>query len=423
MKASSPSPRGRIARGAVVGTAAIQASARKTRQLLAEPFKSERARELAAEQTDAEVAKILFDACTLLRGTALKLAQVLATENELIAPAFREQLAKAAYDAMPINRALVQRILKTELGDWREHFSQLSDVPFAAASLGQVHAATGHEGESLAVKIQYPGVADGISSDLSLARAVLRPTRFRTVFESCLEELRERLAEELDYQREAEHTTWFREHVRNPWVRIARVYSEHSTRRVLVSDRLPGLHLAEWLATNPSRSLREHYAQQLVELFHECVFERNAIHADPNFGNYLFANDGVLGLIDFGCVRRLDPSSSRALRLAYELHEGAPEAIQHLHSEMGVKYRDDVARPRLNTFLVSWAGWISEPYRHDSFDFANTQYFERGSVLGREARDLVHSCSGAFLYFGRAHQGLYRLLQALGVSARLRLPD
>lgn len=423
MKATSVSPRGRVARSKVVGAAALKASMQKSRQWLVEPFRNEQERQLAAKQADEEIAKILFNACTVLRGTALKLAQVLATEYELVPPAYREQFARAANDAMPINRAIVQRVIKNELGDWREHFSEFSDAPFAAASLGQVHAATGLRGEPLAVKIQYPGIADGVASDLSLARAVLTPTRWGSVFESCLEELRQRLGEELDYLLEASHTIWFREHLQNPWVRVPKVYPEHSTRHVLVTERIDGHPLAAWLATHPSYQLRKHYGQLLVDLFHECVFERQFIHADPNFGNYLFSDSGQLGLIDFGCVRRLDQAAIGTLRRVYTLDDSDPQTIERTHADMGMKYRASAPRAQLDRFLTDWSTWISAPYRSDRFDFGERAYVERGAVLEREAREMVESCDGSFLYFGRAHHGLQRLLQALGVSVCMRLPD
>jgi predicted unusual protein kinase regulating ubiquinone biosynthesis (AarF/ABC1/UbiB family) len=404
----------------VVGTAAIKASARKTGQLLAGPFRNEPDRAAAAERADEDVAKILFNACAVLRGTALKLAQVLATEYELLPPALREQFARAAHDAIPINRVVVHRIIKNELGDWRQHFREFSDVPFAAASLGQVHAATGLGGEALAVKIQYPGVAEGIHSDLSLARAVLAPTRWGTVFESCFDELRDRLDEELDYEREAEHTEWFKANVRNPLVRIPSVYREHSTRHVLVTERMPGRHLSDWLATQPSLEMRERYGQLLVDLFHECAGELNCIHADPNFGNYLFGDAGQLGVIDFGCVRRLDPAAPDTLRRVQTISCSEPDVIERMHLEMGVRYRQGTPRDRLNRFLASWSDWIFAPYRSDRFDFGDTDYFERGAALQREARELIESCDGAFLYFGRAQQGLYRMLQTLGVAVRMR---
>lgn len=422
MKGSSSCPRGPIARGAVIGAAAIRASVQRAQLVLAEPFRNEAERAHASEQTDEQIARILFDACSALRGTPLKLAQVLATEYELLPPAYREQFARAAHDAMPIDRALVRRIMKTELGDWQARFARFSDLPFAAASIGQVHEATSHTGQSLAVKIQYPGVADGIASDLRLVRAILAPTRWGRLFDSCTDELRERLSEELDYSLEAVHTQWFGERLRNPWLRVPGVIRDHSTRRVLVTERLSGQHLSAWLATSPTRDAREHYAQLLVDIFHQCVFDLQFIHADPNVGNYLFGANGQLGLIDFGCVRRLDDKAVDALRRAYAMEDSDPQAIARVHTDMGMRYRADLPGDELRKFLVNWSNWLSEPYRAERFDFGNTDFFERGSVLGHEVRRLIESCDGSFLYFGRAQQGLFRLLQTLAVSVRMPRP-
>ncbi len=422
MKNPASCPRGAIARGAVVGTAAMKASAKQAQFMVAQPFRSEQGRARAAEQTDEQIAGILFNACSALRGTPLKLAQVLATEYEMLPPAYCEQFARATHDALPIDRALVRRVIKAELGDWHAHFAEFSDVPFAAASLGQVHAASSHSGQPLAVKVQYPGVADGVASDLRLVRAVLAPTRWSQLFESCVDELRARLGEELDYMREAEHTDWFRTRLSNRWLRIPEVLRAHSTRRVLVTERLSGQHLGSWLATNPSRELREHYAQLLVDIFHQSVFELQCIHADPNEGNYLFDASGQLGLLDFGCVRRLDARAIDALRRAHLLEGDDPQAMARIHLDMGMRYRADVPSDELRGFLVSWSSWLSEPYRAERFDFGASDFFERGSTLGREARRLIESCDGSFLYFGRAQQGLFRLLQILGVAVRMPRP-
>lgn len=419
MRSSAGAPRGRVARATVVGTAAVRASTRKAQLALGNTFRTEEERQLATDAADEDIAKIFFEACSMLRGTALKLAQVLATENELFTPAYREQFAQATHQAVPINRALLRRVIKTELGDWRDHFATFSDEPFAAASLGQVHAATGHSGEPLAVKVQYPGVAEGITSDLFLVKAALAPTRWRSVFESCADELRDRLAEELNYEQEAAHTEWFRERIHNPHVHIPAVYQAHSTDRVLVTERLEGLHLLDWLATGPTQALREHYAQLLVDLFHQSVFELHCIHGDPNFGNYLFRDDGKLGWLDFGCVRTLDSSSMNALRRFYRPQLEDPESVLRIHHEMGVRYHSDVPADEVLDFVVQWSQWISEPYRNTQFNFSRPGYMEQGAALGHKARALVESCNGAFLYFGRAQQGLYRLLQSLGACVRM----
>jgi predicted unusual protein kinase regulating ubiquinone biosynthesis (AarF/ABC1/UbiB family) len=378
----------------------------------------------AKQRSDEQVAKVLFDACSVLRGTPLKLVQVLATERELLPKAYREQFALAAHQVEPIGRALVGKVLRVELGDPKAHFRQFDDVPFAAASLGQVHAATTLRGDAVAVKLQYPGVGDGIDSDLRLVKAVLGTTQWGELFESCYVELRERLNEELDYRCEAANTEWFRTHVRLSDVLIPRIYAECTTKRVIVTERFIGRHISEYLATGPTQAARNHYGQVLVDLFHHSVYELSRIHADPNFGNYLFSDDGRLRLIDFGCVRRLEPAFVETTRHLFTRQTFDGITAEQLHSALGVAYRTDVDKHELHDFLLRWGDWLFEPYRNKIVDFARSDdYFERGAELGENASRFLGHYEGAFLYFWRAYHGLQRLLQTLGATVHLRLPN
>ena len=417
-------PRGTLVRGSILGTAVARASAKKAGQVLARPFQSKRVRASAKRKTDEQVAKVLFDACSVLRGTPLKLAQVLATERELLPETYREQFSLASHQVDPINRALVRKLLRVELGDPSTLFQSFEDVPFAAASLGQVHAATAPSGDALAVKVQYPGVDVGVASDLKLVKALLGPTQFGPLFEACLGELRERLSEELDYRCEATHTAWFREYLHIRDIVVPRVYHEYTTKHILATERLAGVHVAEYVATNPTQRERDRYGQLLTDLFHHSVFELKRIHADPNFGNYLFRNDGTLGLIDFGCVRQLDDRFVAGLRRFFAQRTFDSDTIEQLHSALGATYRSNIPKHELCDFLVRWGHWLLEPYRSETFDYArNTEYFARGFAMGNEARNFLGKHEGAFLYFGRTHHGLTRLLQTLGATVRLRIPD
>lgn len=352
----------------------------------------------------------------------LKLVQVLASEDELLPLAYRERFAMSSHRVEPINRALVRKILRVELGEYTTLFRDFEDVPFAAASLGQVHAATALNGDAIAVKLQYPGVDESVAADLRIAKAVLGPTRLGPAFDSCLVELRERLNEELDYRCEAMETEWFRTHLRLPGVVVPRVYAEYSTKHVIVTERLFGRHAAEYVAQQPSQEERNRYGQLLVDLFHYSVFELHRIHADPNFGNYLFRADGKLGLIDFGCVRKLEQPFVESLQQFFTAEECDGETIEQLHSALGVVYRTDVSKRELYEFLVRWSHWLRVPYRSDFFDYSqNREYFEAGFALGTESRRYVARSHGAFLYFGRSHHGLQRLLQTLGATVRLRI--
>ncbi|MBN2195097.1 MAG: AarF/ABC1/UbiB kinase family protein [Polyangiaceae bacterium] len=406
-------------RGSILGAAVARASTQSLGLALTQPFRSEAGRERAAAATDKQIARELFAACGVLRGTALKLLQVLAMEADLLPETYRAEFAAASYRAPPLNRALARRILVAELAVPECLFAAFSLTPFAAASIGQVHAATSHDGEALAVKLQYPNIADGIRGDVALLRGLLRPTRSGSVFAACFAELEARLAEELDYRCEANHTEWFRHHLRLPGVVVPRVTRALSTQRVLTTTRLGGVHLDQWLATHPSQAARDHYGQLFVDLFHHCVFELGRLHADPNPGNYLFLPGGGLGLLDFGCVRQLAPTFGEGLRRIMAPNR-RPGDVAEAHRCLGVHYRRDLPQAELGSFLVRWGAWLNEPYRVERFDFgAADDYFARGSAMRSELSHCLERYDGPFLFFGRAHQGLMRTLQRLGAKVRL----
>jgi predicted unusual protein kinase regulating ubiquinone biosynthesis (AarF/ABC1/UbiB family) len=410
----------KLVRGSILGAAAARATAKKAGLAVGQPFRNQVAQENASQKADQEIATILFEACTKLRGSALKIAQVLSTEPELIPLVYRQEFAKASHQVPPINRAMLTKILRTELGEQRSLFADFELQPFAAASLGQVHAAVNHAGVPLAVKVQYPGAAANFSSDIAMLRAVLRSTRYARTFAACFDEVAARFREELDYCHEATNTTWFREQLTLPGVVVPEVHTELSTKRVITTTRLSGKHIDEWLLGNPPQQERDRYGQLLVDLLNHSTFVMGAIHADPNFGNYLFRDDGTLGLIDFGCVKHLEPSFLEAARATMLPGEPEPDATESLHRGLGVVYRHDVPAAELRGFLQRWGTWLDEPYREDFFDFAHSdEYFQRGAQLGRELYGYIERYEGPFVYFGRAQQGLMRILQRLSAKVRM----
>jgi predicted unusual protein kinase regulating ubiquinone biosynthesis (AarF/ABC1/UbiB family) len=413
-------PRTLFARGSILGKAVARASTSQLRNALAQPFRNEQARAQASQRTDEQTAQILFEACGTLRGTALKLAQVLAMEPELLPEAYRKEFARAAHRAPPISRALVRRILQTELGNPETRFGAFEITPFAAASLGQVHAASSHSGMPLAVKLQYPGMAESVRTDLAAFKMLLRPSRLSKVLESSVKELQARLEEELDYCHEAEQTEWFRENLRLAGVIVPRAHADLTTRHVITTERVVGAHLTDWLATGPSQQARNHYGQLLVDLFHHSVFDLHRIHADPNYGNYLFREDGQLGLLDFGCVRQLTPEFVDVFRQFFSTSPARGLQVEQLHARLGIEYRKDVPVKERLSFLSRWGELIALPYRTETFDYGqNHEYFAREATMSQEARRYVEHFEGSFLYVGRSHHGLQRLLQALGATVRM----
>jgi predicted unusual protein kinase regulating ubiquinone biosynthesis (AarF/ABC1/UbiB family) len=417
-------PRGKLARGSIVGATAVKVGAMRVAHLGKRRFVSKQRRKQIDRDIDVESAKVIFEALSTLRGTALKAAQLLAMEFEWVPEPYRRELAKAASQVPAMNRALVLKVLKGELGPLERAFADFSATPFAAASLGQVHAATSHEGTALAVKVQYPGIAQGVEADIAMIKTLLTPTKYAPLAASSFDEIRAKIAEELDYRLEADHTEWFGAHFRDDRFVIPPVWRALGTRVVLVTTRVTGLHLEPWLATRPSQAERDHYGQLLVDFFNQCVFEHGVIHADPNPGNFFFRNDGRLGVVDFGCVKQLAPSYVKnvASFMRYT-GESDLEFLVRLFNGIGVFYRKHVDRAALAAVLKKEAEWLATPYRQTTFDFAKSrEYVARGTEIGRDVFHFLDRYDGAFVYFDRTIHGLYRTLERLGAHVRM-LPD
>jgi predicted unusual protein kinase regulating ubiquinone biosynthesis (AarF/ABC1/UbiB family) len=275
----------------------------------------------------------------------------------------------------------------------------------------------------LAVKVQYPGIAEAIKTDMDMLKILLKPTKYARIFQSCFDEIEERIREELDYRKEARNTAWFRQNIPFASVTIPEVYGDLSTEKVITTSHISGLHLDEWLATDPTRKQRDHYGQILVDLFNYTTHEKLFIHADPNLGNYLFREDSTLGLIDFGCVKKLDDTFVRDIALAPTIDpEENYKGLENLITNFGVHYKRDLSDERFKKFVIAWFQWITRPQRHEYFDFSENQdYFEEGmKYLGDFYRYLDYF-DGSFIYFGRAEYGLYRILHRLGARAKFQI--
>lgn len=279
-----------------------------------------------------------------MRGLAAKVGQMLSYVDGVLPEGQREhyetalKALRAAAPRSPWNK--VRELIEAELGaPVGELFAELESEPFASASIGQVHRATLHDGRRVAVKVQHPGITQAIEADLGNAGALegmvslLAPRGLDP--KAAFAEVARRFREELDYGLEAEHQRAFaRLHEGDPTIRIPAVIAERSARRVLTSELAFGETL-EVAATLPEAERRQH-----AETLWRFVFKSNLLagmfNADPHPGNYLFAADGTITFLDFGCVQPIDPAllpSARALhRAAIERNLPAFErsVIQHL---------------------------------------------------------------------------------------------
>jgi predicted unusual protein kinase regulating ubiquinone biosynthesis (AarF/ABC1/UbiB family) len=271
-------------------------------------------------ETNLRVALKTFHRLGYLRGAMAKLGQVAGNMPGVLPAQMAEVLDRLHFEAPPMHYPLIREVLRNEFGkEPEELFLSFETEAFAAASLGQVHRARLKSGEPVAVKIQYPGIARTIDADFRNLSALLLPMRLGKDWESVkaqFSEIRRMLNQEVDYIHEAESLRVARELFRpDDGIVVPRSYPEYCGKRVLTTDYLEGLHLPEYLATNPTQASRNAFGTKMYVAWFRMYFAFMT-HGDPHPGNYLFLGDGRLGLLDFGCVRYYNAEEREILRLA-----------------------------------------------------------------------------------------------------------
>ncbi len=414
-----------IQRAAVAGAGVARAAGSAT---LAGALTAARGADGQAAARQA-AARELLKTAGQLRGTALKLAQILQWESGVVSGDAADVFYDACYSAPPMSSVTAAQIFRRELGQRPEEaFAAFDSRALAAASLGQVHAATGHDGQALVVKIQYPTIERDLTADLGVLRALAGRLQAPELLARLLAELSDRLREECDYEREATHNRWFRANLQIAGVHIPDFVDDLSTRRVLTQTRLDGRHLREWLAAAPSQALRDRAAQQLYAVQCRSMYDLGRLHADPNPGNILFLEGGDVGLIDFGCVKVLDVAFSRNIgRIIGAYVDGRDDLAFQLSMDLGLFGGMSLAEARdLDERLQRpFAHWLVEPIRTESFDFgAHKGYAARGGAMFLQLAGDNQACQlyPDLLFVNRTIYGLYRLFEAMGARVALRSP-
>ena len=261
--------------------------------------------------SSARNAKALKETLGRLKGPLMKVAQMMATVPDLLPPEFAAELTELQTNAPAMGPAFVRRRMAAELGPaWAGRYASFDLTPAAAASLGQVHRATDHDGRALAVKLQYPEMQSAVESDLGQLRALLGLGRqmFGAIdTREVAEEIGERIREELDYDREARAMRLYAEFFAGrPDIRVPIPLAELSTARLLTMTWLEGQGLQSFKADD--QETRDRVAKVLFEGWWTPLIHLGVIHGDPHLGNYSFSDaGGALNLLDFGCVRIFPP--------------------------------------------------------------------------------------------------------------------
>jgi len=337
------------------------------------------------------------------------------------------ELASLQREAPPMHPSLVRAQFKRAMGAPPEEvFRSFDEIPFAAASLGQVHRAMTHDGETVAVKIQYPGIDDAVRNDFTWFRAVATASQMKRYYpETLIAEMERHVVAETDYAQEARNVEYFARGLAPlGFVGVPRVYAELSRDVVLTLSMVKGESLDAFLARRPSQRLRDLVGERLLELYYFQVLRLGAFHADPHWGNYLFRPDGTIGLVDFGCVKQLPPAFVDNLRAVY-LYPGPRDSAA---------FRDLLARryavtgkrpsPKAQRALVRMAQqFYSKVYPPDAARDSEPFDFSDAAVVWdyiRESQNvtLAKGTLPEYVFIGRAESGLYSTLHRL--EARVR---
>ena len=381
---------------------------------------------LDKESLHQENAKDIYNSLSELKGSALKVAQMMSMDKNLLPTAYQDKFSMAQYSAPPLSYPLVvktfQQYFKKPPTAIYDSFSKNA---LNAASIGQVHQAV-LEKKKLAVKIQYPGVASSVKSDLKL----VKPIAIRMMglnekdLDHYMEEVEVRLLEETDYDLEVSRSMELSEacaHIPN--LSFPKYYPELSAPRIITMDWMDGLVLKEFLKTNPDQQTRNKIGQAMWDFYDYQMHVLRQVHADPHPGNFIIKEDGTLGIIDFGCVKVIPDTFYKAyfslIRKDMLVNE---EALDQQFYDLNFIYEEDSEEDKqyFTTTIKDMMRLLGKPFHQDTFDFGDDQYFlkifEMGETISksdkfRKSKKARGARDG--LYINRTYFGLYHLLNEL----------
>jgi len=353
--------------GGLVAGQSIRWAGTRAANLLRSP---ERADEATGERA-AALARELVRQLGQMRGAAMKVGQVLSTIEFTAIPEsereeFKQTLAALRDQVPPVPFKRLRGLIETDLGGrLGERFAEFEEDAFAAASIGQVHRAVTHEGEAVAVKVQYPGVAEAVETDLRNLNMLL-PLVKRLApgldVQALSTELRERIAEELDYEIEAQnHRAVARAWRGHPFVHVPAVLGELSARRVLTTELLEGARFGE--VKEEGEATRDRFGEIVFRFFFGTVMHTRYVSGDPHPGNYLLLRDGRVGFLDFGLMRVMRPEElARERAIAQAVTAGDAVAVHETLTKGGyLPHPEEFAPERLLAQLRLAGEWYLEP--------------------------------------------------------------
>ncbi|MEY5040499.1 MAG: hypothetical protein RLZZ414_20 [Bacteroidota bacterium] len=380
-------------------------------------------KEEANEILNHDNAEDLYDGLKSLKGSALKMAQMMSMDKGILPKAYVEKFSLAQFSVPPLSGPLIIKSFKKYFGKTpNELFDKFDINAINAASIGQVHLAE-KDRKKLAVKVQYPGVADSISSDLALVKPfALKLLNISSAdADVYFKEIKDKLIEETDYLNElkqAEEISNLSKHIPN--MLFPKYYPKLSCDKVITMDWMTGEHLSEFCEKHAGSAIADKVSQTLWDFYMYQIHVLKKVHADPHPGNFLVDNQGNLIVLDFGCLKFI-PDDFYAPYFQLTQKENilntqkfiqtltSLEVIMPNDSQKEIDFLVNIFKELLTVF--------TKPFQQEKFDFSNEDFFNEIIQLGErfaKDKDLRNQNGGRgskhFIYINRTFFGLYNLM-------------
>lgn len=380
--------------------------------------------EEAKAQLNKENAEDIYNSLKQLKGSALKVAQMLSMEKSILPKAYVEQFSLAQFSVPPLSPPLVRKTFKKYFGQYpNELFDHFDLNAVSGASIGQVHLAE-KDGKTYAVKIQYPGVAESISSDLTLVKPIaIKMFNIKGKgSDKYFKEVEDKLIEETNYILEVAQSQMIVDacsHIPN--LKFPQYYKELSSDRIITMDWMEGVHLSEF--NNDDPEVANALGQALWDFYMYQMHVLRKLHADPHPGNFKVSKSNELIVIDFGCIKEV-PNEFYVpyFELSKEENISDPEFFEKKLYELEI-LREDDSDEEIVFFKEMFHEMLSlftKPFNSETFDFSDEEFFGRIADLGTkyskstELRNMNgNRGSKHFIYINRTFFGLYNLMHDL----------
>ena len=379
--------------------------------------------ELNKDKLNENNAEDIYDGLKSLKGSALKVAQMLSMDKSFLPQAFVEKFSLSQFSVPPLSAPLVLKTFKTNFGKSPfDIFDEFNANSVNAASIGQVHKAL-KNGKKLAVKIQYPGVANSISSDLSMVKPIaIRMFNLQGKdSDKYFKEVEDKLIEETNYSLELKQS----QEVVKACKKIEDLvfpeyYPEYSSEKIITMDWMTGKHLSEFTALNTNPEVANKIGQALWNFYMYQIHVLKKVHADPHPGNFLVNNKNQLVALDFGCVKQI-PNDFYIpyFELIDKKVINNPKLFSDKLFELEILRIDDSKEEVIyfTDMFYDLLSLFTQPFQNEKFDFSDSDFFGNIAKLGeRFAKDTnlrkMNGNRGSkhFIYINRTFFGLYNLM-------------